>query len=115
MSKKNRHNTLVYTTFVIGLPSIYLGLHYPTDIIVESIIGILIALIGNKSLKEHGLIEKIMNLSKSKPSFFYAIFFLFSYQIADLFTDRYSLVKSNIIFFISLSCSMTIVVEFILK
>lgn len=103
VSKKIGLLALVYTTLIIALPRIYLGLHYPSDIIVGSIIGILIALIANELLKNHKLIKKILNFAKHKPAFFYAIFFLFSYQIADLFTDSYSLVKSNIKFLISLS------------
>jgi len=83
---------------VIAFPRIYLGLHYPTDILVGAIVGITIAVIGNKLLYKNWIINKILDLSAKKTNIFYAIFFLFSRQIADLFTDSYGLTRSLIKF-----------------
>ena len=99
MSKKIGIWALIYTSLFIALPRVYLGLHYPTDIIVGAIIGIVIAIIGNVFLMNNRVIKVIMEFSMNKPGIFYAVFFLFSYQIADLFTDSYGLVRSIINFF----------------
>jgi len=99
MSKKIGIWALIYTSLFIALPRVYLGLHYPTDIIVGAIIGIVIAIIGNVFLMNNRIIKVIMDFSIKKPDIFYAFFFLFSYQIADLFTDSYGLVRSIINFF----------------
>lgn len=87
---------LLYTIFFIAIPRIYLGLHYPSDILVGAILGITISLIGNLFFINNRMINVIMDLSEKKPGVFYAFFFLISYQIADLFTDSYQLVKSGI-------------------
>ncbi len=99
MSKKVGIFALLYTTMVIAIPRVYLGIHYPSDILVGAIIGIIIAIIGNVYLKNNRIIKIIMKFSLNKPGIFYAVFFLFSYQIADLFTDSYGLVRSIISFF----------------
>lgn len=99
MSRKIGVIALLYTTFIISLPRIYLGLHYPTDILVGAFVGILIGVLGNLFLKDNKVIKILMNYSRDKPGIFYAMFFLFCYQIADLFTDSFGLVKSIISIF----------------
>lgn len=86
---------LFYTVLFIAFPRLYLGLHYPTDIITGAIIGIIIALIGNISLVKNKDIQTITNLSYSKPSLFYPIFFLLTYQIADMFDGSRVVVKEG--------------------
>lgn len=94
ISKKIGLIAILYTFFIIGLPRIYLGLHYPTDILVGAIIGVSIGVLGNLMLTNNKIIKTLLNYSVDKPQIFYALFFLFSYQIADLFTDSYDLVKT---------------------
>jgi undecaprenyl-diphosphatase len=84
---------LLYSILFISFPRIYLGLHYPTDIIAGAIIGITIALIANIYFVKNKNIQSFVNLSHSRPSFFYPLFFLFTYQIASLFEASRDLVS----------------------
>lgn len=94
ISKKIGLIAILYSFFIIGLPRVYLGLHYPTDILVGASIGVSIGVLGNLILTKNKIIKTLLNYSVYKPQIFYALFFLFSYQIADLFTDSYDLVKT---------------------
>ncbi|SJM93387.1 Phosphoesterase PA-phosphatase related protein [Crenothrix polyspora] len=85
ISKKMGAFALFYTTVFIALPRIYLGLHYPTDIIVGAIIGINTALIMNTYCNNTKYLHAIEQWSYSKPAIFYPVFFLLTYQIVDLF------------------------------
>jgi undecaprenyl-diphosphatase len=87
---------LFYALLFIGFPRVYLGLHYPSDIIAGAVIGISIALAGNIYLIKSTLVKSIIDWSNSKPSIFYPLFFLVTYQIADLFNHSWSLFSSAI-------------------
>jgi undecaprenyl-diphosphatase len=94
ISKKAGAFAYAYTVLFIALPRIYLGLHYPSDIAVGAVIGITIASIGNVYLIRSKTVKSIVNLSTAKPDTFYPVFFLVTYQIADMFEDLRHLVRS---------------------
>ena len=87
ISKRVGIGALVYTTLLIGLPRIYLGLHYPTDVIVGALIGIMSALLCNTMIFTEKISQPILNWSRLKPEIFFPIFFIISYQIADIFNN----------------------------
>jgi len=87
--------SLFYTILFIAFPRVYCGIHYPTDIIGGAIIGMIFALLGNFYLVKSMLIKSITNWAKTKPHYFYPLFFLFTYQIADLFDNSRSLVNAG--------------------
>jgi undecaprenyl-diphosphatase len=95
ISKKVGIFALFYTTLFIAFPRIYLGLHYLTDIIAGAIIGITIALLGNMYLCKVISLQKIVSWSHSKPSLFYPLFFLLTYQIADMFDGIRAISKAG--------------------
>ena len=76
---------VLYTLIVISLPRIYLGFHYPTDIIAGAMIGISVALVGNICLVKRSYLQSITSWMLSRPALMYPFLFLFTYQIVDQF------------------------------
>jgi undecaprenyl-diphosphatase len=87
VSKRAGIFALAYTTAFIAFPRIYLGLHYPTDILAGAVIGIAISILCNVYLIKSARLHSLTKWSYSKPQFFYPLFFLFTYQVADLFSS----------------------------
>jgi undecaprenyl-diphosphatase len=77
---------MIYTTIFILFPRIYLGYHWPSDILAGMILGALISFLFLKSKWITGTIEKIsFKLLEKHPEMFYGLLFLLCYQIADMF------------------------------
>lgn len=87
VSKRVGIAAIIYTVLVISIPRIYIGYHYPTDLISGAIIGVLFAVVSNVYLIKWTRLVSISNWLYSKPSLFYPLFFLFSYQVAVMFYD----------------------------
>jgi undecaprenyl-diphosphatase len=94
ISRKVGIFSLFYTAFLICFPRIYLGLHYPTDIIAGAVIGITIAIMTNHYLLRSKWLQSIENWSYSTPGLFYPLFFLLTYQIANLFDESRAIVAA---------------------
>jgi undecaprenyl-diphosphatase len=77
--------SIIYTLLVICFPRVYLGLHYPSDILGGAIIGSGIAYLANMAFITNRVAGRTMPLIQTSPQFFYPVFFLITYQIADNF------------------------------
>ena len=93
ISKKIGTIAIAYTTLFIALPRIYLGLHYPTDIIAGALIGIMIAFLCNKTTFDENVSQPVLSWSSLKPEIFYPIFFIITFQIADTFDSSRAIVR----------------------
>jgi len=87
ISRKLGILAFIYTIIFIAFPRIYLGFHYPTDILCGGLIGLAIGFIANQSIVCNKISKPILKWSERSPGLFYAIFFLITYQIADLFNS----------------------------
>jgi undecaprenyl-diphosphatase len=72
---------LIYS-FVICLPRIYLGLHYPTDTIGGAFLGVSVVYVMNLKYMKNVLTRHILKWSQYHPPSFYAVFFLISCETA---------------------------------
>jgi undecaprenyl-diphosphatase len=84
----------LYVACVIALPRVYLGYHYPTDIIGGALLGVMFAYIANIDGVRTRLAAPAMRWLDGHPASFYTCFFLFSMGLASLFDPVRELVSS---------------------
>ncbi len=82
-----------YVTFAIALPRLYLGLHFLSDLVVGGLIGGAMSAAGNRLLAGRRLVARVRDWSDCAPRYFYPVFFLVTYQIAELFGNSRALVS----------------------
>ncbi len=93
ISKKMGIFSIAYTLLFISFPRIYIGLHYPTDILAGAFIGATIVTVINVYFLKNKCLQLIENYSDSTPGIFYSLFFLFTYQIADMFDSSRAIMR----------------------
>jgi undecaprenyl-diphosphatase len=94
---------LAYTCLWICLPRLYLGLHYPSDLISGAIIGAASAALFFWLTKtrayDRWIGEPVLHVESTYPAIFYTCAFLVLYEIAIMFTDvRYAMHHSGFLF-----------------
>jgi membrane-associated phospholipid phosphatase len=75
----------LYAACIIALPRVYLGYHYPTDVIGGALFGILFAYLANIEGVRARLAAPAMRWLDAHPASFYTFFFLFCMGLASLF------------------------------
>jgi undecaprenyl-diphosphatase len=76
---------LAYGLLFVCLPRVYLGLHYPTDIISGAMLGIAIAWLVSLHRVKQAISEPLLRWLKSHPGPFYACLFFYTWQVAAAF------------------------------
>ena len=78
---------LVWAICTVLLPRIYLGLHYPSDIVGGALLGAAIMAIVLRVPLPAWLAPALVRLEDRYRGFAYAGFFVFSYLCASMFSD----------------------------
>lgn len=87
ISRRMGVGALFYVATIICLPRIYLGHHYPTDLIAGGCLGATFGYAANRARIRPALAGLPMRWMERHPSSFYACLFLATYLIATLFQD----------------------------
>lgn len=77
----------IWASLIVCLPRIYIGLHFPSDIIVGAVIGVAIMLAAQRIPLPSGISETITQYESEYSAAFYTLAFFVTYQIAMLFYD----------------------------
>jgi hypothetical protein len=76
----------LYTLGWICVPRMYLGVHYASDIVVGSALGILAAWLSLRSeFLRSTVARRVLTIEEKSPQWFYAIAFLVSFEMATVF------------------------------
>jgi undecaprenyl-diphosphatase len=77
----------LHALIVVSLPRVYLGLHYPTDILAGAAIGVVMTYFLTTTEMRRRISAWPLAQMKRTPASFYALLFVLSYLIATLFVD----------------------------
>jgi undecaprenyl-diphosphatase len=75
----------LYTTLCIAMPRLFLGIHYPSDILAGGLFGSGLAYSAKWSPLRSLLTRPALRLQEVSTGLFYACFFFLTYQTADLY------------------------------
>jgi membrane-associated phospholipid phosphatase len=78
---------LLYTAFIICLPRICLGIHYPTDIIAGLALGALIGYCMNVAPVCKNLTRRALRWESTSPGSFYCALFLVIFEFSTMFNS----------------------------
>jgi undecaprenyl-diphosphatase len=93
----------LYIFFIVCFPRIYLGLHYPTDILAGMLLGIGVCLALNVKKIRCYITKPVMCPMKKAPGLYYACFFLLTFEMGNLFWNvRTLVIKAYKLFFVFL-------------
>ncbi len=93
---------MAYSAILICLPRIYLGIHYPSDIVAGALLGIAAAwaTIAVMETRDGALGRRIMGplsaLEARRPGLFYAAAFAMAFEMATMFDDVRALGRAGV-------------------
>lgn len=76
---------LLHAILVVDLPRIYSGVHYPTDILAGTALGIAMASLVQIRRLRSALASPIVRWRETHPNLFHICFFLCIFEVAELF------------------------------
>lgn len=76
---------MLHALFIVCLPRIYFGIHYPTDILAGALLGVAAGALSLVTAIRHPMMKYFLLWSEKSPASFYAFLFLLAFQTAELF------------------------------
>lgn len=92
ISRKVGLFAVAYTTLLIAFPRVYLGLHYPSDIIGGAALGVAVTLAAPRWLSGRQWMSALLRWSNEKPHWFNPLFFIVMYQIVEMFDESRAII-----------------------
>ncbi len=80
-----------FSAVIVCLPRIFLGLHYPTDILAGAALGVVIGATGCRTMAPLPSIGALLRWIDRRAEWAYPVMFLLLYQVAEMFEDMRSL------------------------
>jgi undecaprenyl-diphosphatase len=77
----------VQTVFLVCLPRIYLGIHYPTDILAGALLGTAIAFVVKLPRVGKVIAGPVLRWEQLHPREFYPVFFIVSFEVSEMFAS----------------------------
>ena len=77
----------LYALLAICFPRVYMGIHYPTDMLAGAILGVAIAYALQRIQVRRALADPILQWSEQNPAGFYTLAFLATSQMAGMFWE----------------------------
>ena len=76
---------ILYTVFIICLPRMYMGWHYPSDVVVGLSLGALVGYRMNVADFSRNLANRVLRWESASPGGFYLVFFMVSFEFSTMF------------------------------
>ncbi len=77
----------LWAIIVVSIPRVYIGIHWPTDIIAGALLGIALGWLGTGRAVRDAIREHVLPWEERWPSAFYATMFLVMFEVMNLFDD----------------------------
>jgi hypothetical protein len=84
---------VIWAVCIVLLPRVYLGLHYPSDIVAGAALGAVIMVTAQRLAAPQELAPVLMRLEDEHRGLAQGVFFAFSYLCATTFSDLRELVQ----------------------
>jgi undecaprenyl-diphosphatase len=78
---------MCHAFFVVCLPRIYVGYHYPTDILAGAVLGVSAALASRVTALRKSITRPALRWMEIHPATAYAVAFLWTFEVGELFVS----------------------------
>jgi undecaprenyl-diphosphatase len=79
--------TMAWVVAFVSFPAVYLGIHWPTDVIAGALLGVGFAWVARIPAVREGLRALMSWAYREQTGLFFAALFLWSFEVATLFDD----------------------------